>query len=208
MLVDGGWIDESTKRKGIPLTDFNYAPVNSKQDFVRRYRQGEFGNCSPTWEGISEFIAANFGQYPLIHLRNRVAGGFTLYNVPWERVRDKSREAVNKGAITWENLYYSAMAPTEKTVLQGEVMQTEKGLSLFYSCLPLPMREALLKDGRQVYGSKAVTTIQYYMNALDYDWLGVLFDRYPMHVVEFSTYSIEWGTLPGYRTVFWEVRNY
>ena len=105
-------------------------------------------------------------------------------------------------------LYISAMAPTEKQVLQGEVPRGLWGLDLLYTTVARPMREALQVASRSVGGIIAVSLLQQYLCPNSYDWLMHLLDSYPGHVVEFSTYSVEWGTVPGYNTVFWEVRRY
>ena len=62
-----------------------YKPVLNKKDFVKRYALGEFGNAAPTWETISEFLQSGYNR-GLIHIRNRVVGGATYYNVESENV--------------------------------------------------------------------------------------------------------------------------
>jgi hypothetical protein len=61
-------------------------PVLSKRDFVRRYSQGEFGNASPTWNHVSDWGRA--GYKGLVHIRNRIAGEQTWYDVPYHLVLD------------------------------------------------------------------------------------------------------------------------
>lgn len=187
--------------------------MRSKRDFVVRYAAGEFGNASPTWNTFEEFDAITRQRYPdaweaerapiRYHLRNRVAGGATYYNlntyeayVRWAQQPDRSQ---------W---YLSQMAPTDKTLLQGEVMETEKGLSLFYSTVAKPMRDALKEQSATVYGLQATSLLRTHLCARSYDWLMELLQLYPNHVVEFSAYSVKFGTLPNYNTVFWEVRLY
>jgi hypothetical protein len=106
-------------------------------------------------------------------------------------------------------LYVSEMAPTSKTLFQGEVMQGDRwGLELTYSTVVATMREALREQTRTANGVEALYLLVKYLDCNSFEWLFELFRRYPSHVVEFSTYSVEWGTLPGYNTVFWEVRKY
>lgn len=177
----------------------------SKHDFVRRYEQGEFGNHAPTWDTLAAFLDS--GYQGLVHIRNRVAGGVTWYNVPAQRVRvawQRSVAEVGDG----KQLYISAMAPTEQTLFQGEVQRSVCYLDMSYSTLALPMRDALRRDCRQARGIMAVCLLQWYLCPRSYDWLQFLLDTYPDHVIEFSVYDCCWGTLPGYNTVFWEVRRY
>lgn len=98
------------------------------------------------------------------------------------------------------------MAPTEKTTIQGEVRLSTYGVEFRYSCLALPMRAALSQSQKTVTGLTAVMLLKQHLNASSYDWLIELLELYPDHIIEISAYSQEWGTIPGYNCVFWEVR--
>lgn len=183
------------------------APVLSKKDFVKRYARGEFGNCSPTWDNFVKF-SMDFDRWTadqLFHIRNRVAGGQTWYNVPKHEMWVRWNTAC--ALVDPENLYISAMCPTEKTVLQGEVMQGVNGLYLYYSQVRKPMRDALKEEAHEATGVCAKLLLEKFMDWNSLDWLNGLLDRYPDHVVEFTTLSVKWGTVPGYNTLFWEVRG-
>lgn len=180
-------------------------PVLNKQDFVRRYAAGEFGNASPTWNGLDEFLAD--GYTGLVHVRNRVAGAPTWYNIPARDVAATWRKALETGYGS-EQLYISAMAPTTYTLFQGEVLQSAHSLDLLYTTVAKPMRDALRQWSRHVSGIVAILLLRYYLCPNSYDWLNYLLTAYPAHAVEFSTYAIKWGTIPGFNTVFWEVRLY
>jgi hypothetical protein len=181
-------------------------PVLTKKQFVKLYEAGAFGNHSPTWSICAEFVQyRHVDPEQLCHLRSRIAGGITYYNVKWYDIPSLwHKQAV---MADW---YCSAMAPSEKTTFQGEVMRGLWGLELTFTTVPLPMREALRKETKTAKGIIADTLLHHFLDANDYDWLMHLLDTYnhPPHVVEFSTYSECWGTLPGHRTVVWEVRDY
>ena len=182
-------------------------PVNSKKDFVRRYADGEFGNASPTWNTLDEVDLGwlrRSGQ--LFHVRNRVAGAQTWYDVPGDKLADVWHEAC--GLFKPDNLYISAMCPTHKTVIQGEVQQRETGLYMFYTFVKKPMRDALREEARHAHGVQVQLLLRHFLDSNSLDWLSTLLDRYPGHVVEFTTLSTCWGTLPNFNTIFWEVRNY
>jgi len=183
------------------------SPVLTKTDFVRRYEAGEFGNHAPTWGTLQEWLDRDWGTPDqLYHIRNRVKGGLTWYDVPIRRVVSAwSKASKIYGAY---NLYISAMAPTEKTLFQGEVQRGLHGLDLYYSTVVATMREALSKQAHSCYGIIALTLLRRFLCPNSLDWLMCLLETYPDHVVEFSTYSCQWGTLPGFNTVFWEVRKY
>jgi hypothetical protein len=183
-------------------------PVLTKADFVARYREGEFGNASPTWDSVEEFLAnPPMGDGQKYHLRNRVTGGPTWYNIDEDAVEFCYYMFLEKG-VEAGDLYVSAMAPTELTLIQGEVQRGIWGLDLYYSQVRKPMRDALREQSRSVSGIISNWLLQHYLCPASYEWLQYLLDSYPNHVVEFSTYDTEWGTVPGYNTVWWEVRAY
>lgn len=179
--------------------------ITTKRKFVELYSKGVFGNHSPTWDTIDQF--EDSGYKGLIHIRNRIAGGATWYNVEADNVYIEYRKALKQGLYP-QQLYFSAMAPTEKTLFQGEVQRSNRHLDLFYTTVAKPMRDALKERSRQVYGVEADLLLQYYMNQRSYEWLQHLLDTYVDHVVEFSVYGVCWGTVPGFNTIYWEVRKY
>lgn len=182
----------------------DFPPVRTKRQFVKLYEQGVFGNRSPTWNTLPEFLAS--GYTGLIHLRNRIAGGLTWYNVAANDVDLYWQNALNTG-LKPTDLYISGMCPTERTVLQGEVMQTAEGhLNLYYTRVKKPMRIALAEDSYTVVGSVAQKFLEFYLCPNSYEWLQILLTRYPFHCIEFTALNSNWGTLPGYNTLFWEVR--
>lgn len=185
-----------------------FPPVLTKHGFVERYAKGEFGNASPTFDKITDFLKEYEHLSGLFHIRNRVKGGPTWYDVPVSDVASTWERVCSSGLASPDNLYISAMAPTPLTTIQGEVFITRKGIQLYYSNVKAPMREALQTQAHEADGITSKGLLQHYMNPKSYDWLQVLFERYPEHVIEFSCYSICWGTLPGYNTVFWEIRQY
>lgn len=196
---------------GIVRSDF--APVLTKADFVRRYQEGEFGNRSPTWDTVDDLLRLSRGlavgeTVPgLFHLRNRVAGGVTYYDQRWSECVARWIDQPDRRG--W---YASQMVPpdVERTLrLQGEVCRSEEGLALYYSTVAKPMRVALTEKAEQVYGTLALLHLRRALCPHSLEWLMELLDRYPDHVVEFSSYDKPWGTLyPLYNTLTWEVRAY
>ncbi len=197
-------------------------PVLTKKDFVRRYAAGEFGNASPTWNGYLDWYYdccyegthyVKKSREGLYHIRNRVAGAETWYSIPagaplgdsnlwqcWYEVATKKYAP--------SQLYISLMAPTEKTLIQGEVMRGEWGLDLTYTTVAKPMRDALAERTQTARGIIASSILSRFLCPNSLTWLEHLLDEYPDHVVEFSTFSCNWGTVPGYNTVYWECRKY
>lgn len=191
-------------------------PVNTKKDFVRRYQNGEFGNASPTWDRLEEWLdwcysaietGTDLGPDQLYHIRNRIASGPTYYDVAEWGVVSMWHQLLEQGAKP-KDLYLSAMAPTALTLFQGEVYRSINGVWMIYSTLPHTMREALAKQSHIATGIMAIHLLRRHMCDNSYAWLEHLLETYHGHVVEFSVYSKPWGTVPYHNTVFWEVRNY
>jgi hypothetical protein len=183
-------------------------PVRTKTDFVRRYEALEFGNCSPTWNTWEEWCEGTIGVDPLTlyHIRNRVAGGMTWYNVPHYKMFEEYDAALTQ--YDPGQLYFSAMCPTPLTTIQGELMDEEGGLYLYYSDVKKPMRQSLVEGGREARRGTVNTLLRTFMNPRSYDWVQWLLAAYPGHVIEFTCLSRCWGRLPGYNTLFWEIRQY
>lgn len=184
-------------------------PISSKRDFVERFRRGEFGNSTPTWDSVRDWFAERerYLDSNLYHLRNRIPGGRTHYSLEGWRLYTwaGSREGKWVYGPEW---YVSMMAPMDQTAIQGELRRVAGGLQLHYTTVPLPMRDALTKDSRQAMGLVANMLLQRNMDAGSYDWIQTLLDEYPNHIVEFTTFKKPWGTLAtmGFATVIWELR--
>ena len=181
-------------------------PVLNKRDFVRRFNNMEFGNRMPSWNTFAEFSReATYKAGSLFHVRNRVTGGPTWYNVKRADVEKTYRNAIELTQA--DTFYFSQMAPTAKTLLQGEVMRTEKGLYLYCSFLPKTMREALATAAFEFRGLAAKEVMLQNMDAGSWDWINTLLDVYEDHVVEFSSYSVKCGVLHR-KLIVWECRKY
>lgn len=185
--------------------------VKSKRDFVRRFQTGEFGNKLATWQDLTDFcLNTNRKTRKLFHLRNRVAGGDTYYNLTRKQLVAKWKEVQAPASY-----YASEMCDHSKNLLQGEVMEclpgTGVGLYLFCStAVGVPMRQALtdLESVQHYTGMMATQVLRKNLNDNSFRWLMYLLETYPGHVVEFTALSRQCGVLPGYNTLFWEVRSY
>lgn len=207
MLMD--WEREREEPKSWQPPTF--PPVLTKADGSQRYLAGDFGNRSPSWTDSLAFEEEADGN-ALYHLRNgNQAGGATYYDLSYWGTIARWRWLRNQGLE--QGYYCSQMCPTEKTILQGEVQQAfpgsgRCGLDLYYSTTAKPMREALRLNGQQESGIIAVSLLKRHLRPGDYEWLLALLERYPGHVIEFTTLSCCWGTVPNSNTLIWEVRLY
>lgn len=195
------------------MSELRPKPVLSKTDFARRYTQGEFGNASPSWMNLSTFLEETLGDclqpdgtIPLYSLRSSKPGEQTLYNASRKETAITWNCYEKEGKTGW---YASRMAPTQDTVFNAELYVCPgKGLRLFYSTGPHTMKDGLKLNGRELTGVAAKLFLQTKMPHRDYEWLMYLLEEgYPDHIVEFTTYSRVFGTVPGFKTVYWEVRK-
>lgn len=185
-----------------------YKPVLHKRDFVRRFIAGEFGNKTRNWSRLKDWYAdaGTFRQDSLFHIRSRTPGQLTYYNTTEANVPTQ-----------WHNVdgdyggwYIAEMAPHHAGTLQGEfvVEPLFQVPYLLYTFEKLPMRDALRASRYEATGIMAVSLLKANMCANSYDWMQTLLERYPGHVIEFSCFNRPLGTLPGFNTLFWEVRNF
>lgn len=190
------------------MEQIKFPPVLTKVDFVRRFQLGEFGNRGPVWNSFEEFEkeVPNVPSNRLYHVRNRIAGGVTYYNIEREDVYGLWSDAVRMSGK--DTFYFAEMAPTDKTVVQGEVMVRENGVLYAYlTHVKKPMRDALKEKSFEMIGISAITILKHCMDVNSWEWLNVLLERYEDHVIEFSTYSVNWGCIPNRNSVIWEVRK-
>ena len=149
-----------------------------------------------------------FSNYPgRIAIRTKVRGGRCDYLIPKKDVASRYQSFISDGYHP-SQIHFSAQCPEEDKIIQGEVQRGTRGLELTYSRSVLPMRDALRTDPHHATGMRARILLQSAMCSQSFDWLHELLDRFENHVVEFTTLRYPWGVLPGFNTVFWEVRNY
>ena len=194
-------------------------PVLTKLDFVRRYQAGEFGNRSPTWDCLDDWFDESpwLTQGELYHIRSKAIGGYGEYDLGYAKLPRRWKALAFGDTNDWkvyaeqrsDKFYISAMAPHEQGIIQGEICRTFRGLELYWTTALLPMRDAFkVYGGRTEIGLKAIMTLKKTMDPLSYEWVQYLLDAYEDHVIEFSTFGVNWGTIPNRNTVIWEIRRY
>lgn len=180
--------------------------INTKQQFYNLFKTGAFGNSSPHWDTYKDYLASNYRD--IIAIRTRTPGGRCDYFVPKNEVSERIKDFISDG---WplDQLHYSAQCPEHDGLMKGEVQLTSQGLYFHGSTsTELAMRQALIQDSFHLFGFEAHLFIKNRMCPNSWEWLQELFDLYPGHIVEFTTLRYSWGTVPGFNTLFWEVRNY
>ena len=177
----------------------NMADIRSKEEFYRKYHQGLFGNRPLTWETYGELAASGYRGDICIRAQNRKD---FKSNIPFTDVKSKIKNH------SPEELRFNQSMPDPHLVIQGEVMELLGIWNLTYTTVKKPMIPALREETRTTLGLSAKIILQDAMDPSSYEDLKALFDLYDGAVVEFSTYDIAVGRIPGRNTVFWEVRNY
>jgi hypothetical protein len=179
--------------------------ISSKAAFYPLYEAGALGNRGPCWRTLDEYLAS--GYQDRIGIRTRKAGGRCDYYVPREEVPVRVESFLRDG-YQLGDLSFQAMCPDQHLICQGEIVQGPWGTGLLYSTERVPMRVAL-PNARQVAGATANAVLRSVCDPDSYEWIiEYLLPTYPNHVIEFTSFSRFWGTIPRRNTVIWEVRLY
>lgn len=173
-------------------------PVNTKQDFLKRYLSNEFGNRLGVWSTKQDYLNDPMKIVSgLFGLRPKMQSDTCPYDLPINEIMEKWNDNTH---------YLSQCAPDDKLLLQGYIGQlgylnNTGGFEFLYSNKSgYRMRDGLSKFGKIVRGSQ--------VKMFDIpDEVYELLDLYPGHIVEFSTYRTRCGIF-NKKHIIWEVRNY
>lgn len=172
--------------------------ITCKEDSLALLVKGALGNRLATWNTREVFMreAPRESHYSVrLPKRDQPA----IYNQTYMQVVDR---------WVWQNLIVNESAPDHQLVMQGEVCESPYGLELRYSTeCGLKMRQAM-RASRRARGLQAHMLLRSVLWPSDLEDLRALFDQYPGAVVEFSSYEVSVGEIPGRNTLFWEVRHF
>lgn len=141
-----------------------------------------------------------------VRYRGEHGGGVCLFNVLRDQVPVILEKLIQDGHSP-DRIIMNESAPDHLLLLQGELMQSDKGLYLTGSYEKTDMRSAM-KKAWEAEGLQVNAILKYLASPGSYDMLMDLLDRYPGHVIEFGIYDCFLGWGRGHNTVIWEVRNY
>lgn len=172
-------------------------------------KQGLLGNHALCFGDVNEAVAwGKIHPANQFMIRTTRPGGICLPDIPWMDLYHKTTAISTHHGYRQDEFIYTPMFPDHLLRLQGYVYRTIHGLHLEYATTPgVVMREAM-KHPKVAVGLRASILMQVNMNYADWEEINWLLDQYPDAIVEFTSYSVFVGSLPGRNTVVWEVRNY
>jgi len=180
--------------------------ITTKQQSYELLQQGFFGNRLRMWDSFEDVIKSEYTGTVSMRYKG-LGGGFYAYEVPPPQIPEIERDWISKGADRGL-ITFNESAPDHLLLIQGEVMRGPVNpYSLFYSLERKKMREAL-KNGKQAEGLTAKLILEHFLYPSSYEDMQILLNMFPEHAIEFSTYSVCLGDIPGRNTVIWEVRQY
>lgn len=171
--------------------------VLNKVSMIRRLAAGEFGNTLRSWPSMQALEASDYRGFVYIRPR-RISSTRKPYEIPFHKLYDQQLEE--------GDTFYEA-PPNETRVLQGELMESERGLYLHFSTSKLPLRPALMIAGDHAAGVRSLVILRSMTQVASFDRLMDLLARYPGHVIEFTEFRERIGTEHEHLVV-WEVRKY
>lgn len=183
--------------------------IDNKAECYLLYNAGFFGNKALAWNSYEEILDSGWKGKICIRNRgmNRMGRARVIYNVDLIDV-PKIIDRFEKAEISKDNLGFNQSMPDKHLIIQGEVMRTHLGLSLWYTTKKEPMNGALKNESLYAEGLRAKLLLENNMFPSSYSDLEDLLELFPESAIEFSTYDISVGDIPHRNTVIWEVRNY
>jgi hypothetical protein len=182
--------------------------IKNKREYYQKYDLGLFGNRALIWDSYEELLKSNWrGEVCIRGKGNGIPRTDARYNVSFEDIR-KEIECLKKKGIPEEILRFNQSMPDNFLSVQGEVIDYISGFELTYTQIKKPMNLGLKEETRFARGLIAKMILRSRMDSSSFEDLLALFELYPESAVEFSTYEVCVGDIPGRNTVFWEVRNY
>jgi hypothetical protein len=189
----------------------NPRKIKNKKECYLLYELGFFGNKPLTWRTYEDIIDSGYSGDVVIRGRRSINRDKVKYNVSLDEAREKIRELESQG-IHESDLAFNQAMPDEHLTIQGELIHNTMlppyGLYLLYSMLKKPMNISLEEDSHEAYGLQATNLLKSSMTASSFSDMEALMEMFPESAIEFSTYDICVGNIPGRNTVIWEVRNY
>jgi hypothetical protein len=181
--------------------------VKTKQMSFELWHAGAFGNKLRSWNSLDELLLDKYDGKVSMRYKGTITGkAFFCYEVPVKDIPQRMEQWINQGAIK-QLITFNEDAPDRNLILQGEIQRDWRTYSLTYSTEKEKMRIAI-KNARHASGVAATVIMTSCLDPSSWSDMQALLDIYKDHVVEFSTYSQDLGSVLGRNTIIWEVRHY
>ncbi len=141
-----------------------------------------------------------------------------MYYVPQISLIAVIQKQMRLHGVRLDDLHFNESAPDSHLTIQGEYWNGFERYMMFSmaqlamkDALALPLDPMIPRDCDWKYESEGIETdriLQHFMDGNSWDDFQLLRDRYPDHIIEFSTYDCNLGILPYHNTIIWEVRKY
>lgn len=181
--------------------------IPTKTRFYSFYEQNFPVNKALTWSSYKELSKSGWRDGVCMRSRQGVDRKRVDFDIPYEKVKEKIKEWKAEG-FREENIAFNQSMPNPHIRIQGEVREVNGIFHLRYSTVQKPMNLALAKEDLKTKDLQARMILRGNMDESSYADLEALLETFPMAVIEFGTYEVPVGNIPGRNTVFWEIRNY
>lgn len=185
----------------------NPPSIKSKLEFYTLYEKGFFGNRAMAWKTYEEIIESGWRGQVCMRAKNGTQRKNVIYNIDLKKVPGKI-EDWKKFGIPKEKISFNQSMPDKDLTIQGELMNSEKGLYLLYTTVKKPMNLGLREQELHTEGMKTNLMLKSYLSPSSYEDMKILLEMFPEDIIEFSSYRVNVGNIPGRNTVIWEVRNF
>ena len=188
--------------------------VLSKDQSVRLFKAGRFGNTIKTWESYQALLDSGFRKPITFRTRLKEGGnGPCEYNVPFEDWDWMMENWLNPfphsplynsiPQLTKQDIYFNETMDDENSIFHAEVWD---GCYMMFSRSSGRSRHVLTNGSQQhVSWASCPLLLKDVMDSKSwqtYEWLQ---DEYPHHVIELTVYNRKVGT-NRMNTMFWEAR--
>jgi len=188
----------------------NPRTIKNKKECYALYEAGLFGNKALTWNSYKEILESGWSEGVCMRAkkkminRKNVVYDLHLKDVP-KKIKEWERHGVKENEIS-----FNQSLPNHKILIQGELTRANEPYDLFllYSTIKKPTNLALAEEERNASGTLAKTILESCLSPSSYSDMESLLEQFPLSMIEFGSYKIPVGNIPGRNTLIWEVRNY
>ena len=192
--------------------------IKSKSEFYDLYNNYLLGNRPLAWNNLNDVLNSDYkGTITIRDAKGTKRGDINailpMFLVPTTKLKETIKQLEEKG-ISKTDMKFNQSMPDDYLTIQGELLKNHNGINLLYTNIPKPMNIALKQQTLHAKGLKAELILKHFLWPSSYEEIKSLLDFFSHEdsssssVIEFSTYSIPVGHLPGRNTVIWEVRDF